>query len=73
MGWSWLQWNGILWNVTEDKGFNFEGLEQNGLQHKNTIWNMMGVNESDWAEKNWMDHNIKVLIWSMTGDDEYYF
>ena len=30
-----------------------------------------GGNESDRKDINWMDCSIKVLLWRMTGDDEF--
>ena len=33
-----------------DESDNY-GLEQNGSQRDNTLWNVVGVNESDWNGK----------------------
>ena len=35
----------LIRNMTGDDESNQDGLEQNGLQHENTLLNMMGVNK----------------------------
>ena len=70
--WNLYQWKGMLWNVTEDNEYNWEGLEHNGLQRDNTILNVIGGNESYLIERNWIYHNINDLLWIVTEDDESY-
>ena len=41
----------LLWIMIGDEKSNHNGLEQNGLQHKNTLWNVIGANELDWGGK----------------------
>ena len=47
-----------------------DGLEWNGLQRDNTIWNMVGDNEYIRTERNLMDHSMKVFLRKMSGDNE---
>ena len=41
----------LLWIMIGDDKSNHDGLEQNGLQHNNTLWNVIGANASDWGGK----------------------
>ena len=59
--------------MTEDNGSNWGVLEQNVLKCENKLCNVMVGNGSDCIERKRMDHNRKVLIWSMTGYDESNF
>ena len=36
------------WKMVVDDESNQNVLEQNLLQHDNTLWNVIGFNESDW-------------------------
>ena len=37
--------------MTVDDESDQDGLEQNGSQHDNALWNVIGVNESYWYRK----------------------
>ena len=52
--WKWLnlsQWHVTPWKVTIYGELDCYRLKRNGLQHDNTLCNMMGVNEWNWDEK----------------------
>ena len=55
--------------MTEYNESNWEGLEHNELQRENKLWNVMVGNTPNCTERNCMYHNIKFLLWIMTGDD----
>ena len=35
----------LLWIMTRDDDFDYDGLEKNVLQLGNTLWNVIGVDE----------------------------
>ena len=41
----------LLWNIIGDEKYDKVGLEQNVLQLYDTLWNVIGVNKSDWGVK----------------------
>ena len=41
----------LICNMTVDDKYDQDGLEHNGLQHENKLWNVIGVNKSDWELK----------------------
>ena len=41
----------LIWDMIGYEKYYQYGLEHNGSQHDNTIWNMIDINESDWDGK----------------------
>ena len=41
----------FIWSMTGDDESNFDGLEHNLFQLDNTLQNVIGVDKSDWGEK----------------------
>ena len=44
-------------------------MKRNRFYCKNTLWNVIDGDESDQTERNWMDQNVKILIWNGMGDN----
>ena len=71
----------LLQNMTGyDKAY-WDGLEQNGLQHDNMIWNVIDTNESDWYVKELneskcegfaMKHDDRWFIWLVRLGTEWF-
>ena len=48
----------LLWEMTGDDEYDQDGLEHNGSQDENNLFNVIVINKSDWywEELNWLQH-----------------